>query len=47
MEKIIKRENRDNDDDDDYDDFDDDEDFETLTEDDVVLYDVEDLTEKK
>lgn len=45
--KIMKRANSDYDDDDDYDDFDDDEDFETLTEDDVVLYDVEDLTEKK
>lgn len=39
--KIMKRANSD------YDDYDDDEDFETLTEDDVVLYDVEDLTEKK
>ena len=43
--KVMKRANSDYDDDDD-DDDDDDEYFESLTPDDVILYDVEDLTQK-
>jgi hypothetical protein len=45
MLKVMKRANSDYDYEDEEDD-DDDEYFESLTEDDVVLYDVEDLTEK-
>jgi hypothetical protein len=44
--KSMKRANSDYDDENEYEDYDDEDDFESLTEDDVILYDVEDLTEK-